>query len=105
MRLYFCSIVRVRETRLTAIFSHILIGLSLLILNYLAYIPTPVLYGLFLYVGVTALYGNQLFERIMLLITEQVISLIYYWCKFLILYKYLILQLYLLSQIARIYHI
>lgn len=77
MRLYFCSIVRVRETRLTAIFSHILIGLSLLILNYLAYIPTPVLYGLFLYVGVTALYGNQLFERIMLLITEQVISLIY----------------------------
>lgn len=64
-------IVRVRETRLTAIFSHILIGLSLLILNYLAYIPTPVLYGLFLYVGVTALYGNQLFERIMLLITEQ----------------------------------
>lgn len=63
------------------------------------------LYGLFLYVGVTALYGNQLFERIMLLITEQVISLIYYWCKFLILYKYLILQLYLLSQIARIYHI
>lgn len=105
MWLYFCSIVRVRETRLTAIFSHILIGLSLLILNYLAYIPTPVLYGLFLYVGVTALYGNQLFERIMLLITEQVISLIYYWCKFLILYKYLILQLYLLSQIARIYHI
>ncbi|XP_061163740.1 solute carrier family 4 member 11-like isoform X2 [Saccostrea echinata] len=64
-------IVRVRETRLTAIFSHILIGLSLFILNFLAYIPTPVLYGLFLYVGVTALYGNQLFERIMLLITEQ----------------------------------
>ncbi|XP_048774701.1 solute carrier family 4 member 11-like [Ostrea edulis] len=64
-------IVRVRETRLTAIFSHILIGLSLFILNFLSYIPTPVLYGLFLYVGVTALYGNQLFERIMLLITEQ----------------------------------
>ncbi|XP_022324265.2 solute carrier family 4 member 11-like isoform X2 [Crassostrea virginica] len=64
-------VVRVRETRLTAIFSHILIGLSILILGFLAYIPTPVLYGLFLYVGVTALYGNQLFERIMLLITEQ----------------------------------
>lgn len=39
---------------------------------YLAYIPTPVLYGLFLYVGVTAVDDNQLFERIMLLITEQV---------------------------------
>ncbi|KAL5012177.1 hypothetical protein ScPMuIL_010728 [Solemya velum] len=64
-------IVKVRETRLTAIFSHILIGLSLLIMPYLAYIPTPVLYGLFLYVGVTAVDDNQLFERIMLLITEQ----------------------------------
>lgn len=39
---------------------------------YLAYIPTPVLYGLFLYVGVTAVDDNQLFQRIMLLITEQV---------------------------------
>ncbi|XP_053399229.1 solute carrier family 4 member 11-like isoform X2 [Mercenaria mercenaria] len=64
-------IVKVRETRLTAIFSHILIGLSLLILPVLSYIPTPVLYGLFLYIAVTALTGNQMFERIMLLITEQ----------------------------------
>lgn len=64
-------IVKVRETRLTAIFSHILIGLSLLFLDALAYIPTPVLYGLFLYVGVTSLDGNQMFERVMLLFTEQ----------------------------------
>ncbi|XP_071087191.1 solute carrier family 4 member 11-like isoform X1 [Haliotis cracherodii] len=64
-------IVRVRETRLTAIFSHILIGLSLLFMPVLAYIPTPVLYGLFLYVAVTALYGNQMFERILLFFTEQ----------------------------------
>ncbi|XP_060064825.1 solute carrier family 4 member 11-like [Ylistrum balloti] len=64
-------IVKVRETRLTAILSHILIGLSLLILDILAFIPTPVLYGLFLYVGVTSLDGNQMFERIMLLFTEQ----------------------------------
>ncbi|XP_067663108.1 solute carrier family 4 member 11-like isoform X2 [Haliotis asinina] len=64
-------IVRVRETRLTAIFSHILIGLSLLFMPVLAYIPTPVLYGLFLYVAVTALYGNQMFERVMLFFTEQ----------------------------------
>ncbi|XP_014779810.1 solute carrier family 4 member 11 [Octopus bimaculoides] len=65
------TIVNVRETRLTAIFSHILIGLSLLILNYLAYIPNPVLYGLFLFVAVTSLYDNQLFERFCLLFTEQ----------------------------------
>ena len=70
--LYF-SIVKVRETRLSSIFSSVMIGLSLLILPVLAYIPTPVLYGLFLYIAVTALTGNQMFERIMLLITEQVI--------------------------------
>ena len=64
--------MRVRETRLTGIFSSILIGLSLLILSFLAYIPTPVLYGLFLYIAVTALTGNQMFERVLLLITEQV---------------------------------
>ncbi|KAJ8297882.1 hypothetical protein KUTeg_024413 [Tegillarca granosa] len=64
-------IVRVRETRLTGILSHILIGVSLFILDILAYIPTPVLYGLFLYVAATSVYGNQLFERITLLITEQ----------------------------------
>ncbi|GFO18295.1 sodium bicarbonate transporter-like protein 11 [Plakobranchus ocellatus] len=64
-------VVKVRETRVTGIFSHILIGLSLLITSVLAYIPTPVLYGLFLYVAVTALFGNQMFERIQLFFTEQ----------------------------------
>jgi len=62
----------VRETRLTNIFSNILIGISMLFLQYiLPYIPKAVLDGLFLYMAVTALYGNQMFERIMLLITEQ----------------------------------
>ncbi|XP_064624285.1 solute carrier family 4 member 11-like isoform X2 [Lineus longissimus] len=65
-------VVRVRETRLTAIFSHILIGLSLLMIPYpLVYIPRAVLDGLFLYVAYTALSNNELFERIMLLVTEQ----------------------------------
>jgi len=35
-------------------------------------IPRPVLDGLFLYLAVTALHTNQLFERITLLVTEQV---------------------------------
>ncbi|XP_033127380.1 sodium bicarbonate transporter-like protein 11 [Anneissia japonica] len=65
-------IVRVRETRVTSLFSHILIGLSLFMLpNPLQYIPKPVLYGLFLYLAFTALDGNQMFERMKLLITEQ----------------------------------
>ena len=58
-------VVRVRETRLTNLFSNILIGLSMLFLKYvLEYIPTPVLDGLFLYLAITALYGNQMFELV-----------------------------------------
>lgn len=65
-------VVRVRETRLTGIISHIMIGLSMLLLPYpLSYIPAPVLDGLFLYVAFTALYGNQMFDRILLFFTEQ----------------------------------
>ncbi|XP_042225670.1 sodium bicarbonate transporter-like protein 11 [Homarus americanus] len=65
-------IVKVRETRLTGLFSNILIGLSIFLLPYpLAYIPTAVLDGLFLYMAVTALNGNQMFERISLLFMEQ----------------------------------
>lgn len=53
--------------------SHFFIGLSLFLLPYpLAYIPTAVLDGLFLYMAVTALNGNQMFERITLLFMEQV---------------------------------
>ena len=58
-------VVRVRETRLTNLFSNILIGISMLFLGYvLEYIPTAVLDGLFLYLALTALYGNQVRERI-----------------------------------------
>ena len=65
--------MKVRETRLTGLFSNILIGLSIFLLPYpLAYIPTAVLDGLFLYMAVTALNGNQMFERITLLFMEQV---------------------------------
>ncbi|CAL8102420.1 unnamed protein product [Calicophoron daubneyi] len=66
------TIVRVRETRLTTIFAHVLIGLSLLMLPVpLNYIPPAVLNGLFVYMAMTAVAGNQMFERILLFITEQ----------------------------------
>ncbi|XP_037070148.1 sodium bicarbonate transporter-like protein 11 [Pollicipes pollicipes] len=66
-------IVKVRETRVTGILSHLLIGLSVLLLPYpLTYIPPPVLNGLFLYMAITALNGNQMFERITLFFMEQV---------------------------------
>ena len=34
----------VRETRVTAFFSHVMIGLSIFIMFAMAYIPTPVLF-------------------------------------------------------------
>ncbi|CAG0891454.1 unnamed protein product [Darwinula stevensoni] len=72
LSLQWVHVVTVRETRLTGMFAHVLIGLSILMLPLpLAYIPTAVLDGLFLYMAVTALNGNQMFERITLLFTEQ----------------------------------
>lgn len=71
------SVIRVRETRLTLFISHVLIGLSLAMIPYpLIYIPPPVLNGLFIYMAITALQGNQMFERILLFITEQVSTII-----------------------------
>lgn len=67
----------VRETRITGIVSHILVLGSLLLIPYpIAYIPTAVLNGLFLYMAVTSLDGLQFFERILLLFTEQVSKII-----------------------------
>lgn len=38
----------------------------------LAYIPRAVLDGLLLYMAVTSVNGNEMFERVLLLLTEQV---------------------------------
>ncbi|KAK0396019.1 hypothetical protein QR680_001531 [Steinernema hermaphroditum] len=66
-------IMNVRETRLAALISHILILVSTFtLLPYpLQWIPTSVLHGLFLYMALTSLTGNEMFERLLLLITEQ----------------------------------
>jgi sodium bicarbonate transporter 10 len=45
-----------------------LLGCSVLITKVLAHIPMPVLYGVFLYMGIAALGGIQLFDRILLLL-------------------------------------
>nr|XP_023405675.1 sodium bicarbonate transporter-like protein 11 [Loxodonta africana] len=67
------TIVSVKETRLTSLGASILVGLSLLLLPFpLQWIPKPVLYGLFLYIALTSIDCNQLFERVALLLKEQV---------------------------------
>ncbi len=71
-RFFRIRIVHPRETRITGIATHALLGISLLMLpKPLQFLPVPVLYGVFLYVAFTALPGNQFYERILLLLTEQ----------------------------------
>ncbi|KAL1457403.1 hypothetical protein WDU94_007639 [Cyamophila willieti] len=57
----------VREQRVTHILIFLMIGLSVLITPWLRYIPMPVLFGVFLYMGVASLKGLQFFDRILIL--------------------------------------
>jgi len=63
-------IVHVRENRVTSLAIHLLIGASLFLLPYLSLVPMAVLYGLFLFMGVVSMAGNQFFERISLWIKD-----------------------------------
>ena len=56
----------IREQRITHIIVFLLIGLSVLMAPMLTKIPMPVLFGLFLYMGVASLNGLQMFDRICL---------------------------------------
>ncbi|KAF7710594.1 hypothetical protein HF521_009466 [Silurus meridionalis] len=66
------TIVSVKETRVTSLLANILIGVSLFLLPVpLQWIPKPVLYGLFLYIALTSIDGNQMCDRMALLLKEQ----------------------------------
>ncbi|XP_054965560.1 sodium bicarbonate cotransporter 3 isoform X4 [Pan paniscus] len=56
----------IREQRVTGLMIFILMGLSVFMTSVLKFIPMPVLYGVFLYMGVSSLKGIQLFDRIKL---------------------------------------
>ena len=55
-----------REQRVTHILIFLLVGLSVFMTPALRLIPLPVLYGVFLYMGIAALNGLQFFDRLML---------------------------------------
>ncbi|XP_048826216.1 sodium bicarbonate transporter-like protein 11 isoform X3 [Brienomyrus brachyistius] len=66
------TIVSVKETRLTSLVANILTGVSVFLLPVpLQWIPKPVLYGLFLYIALTSIDGNQMCDRMALLLKEQ----------------------------------
>ncbi|XP_037039833.1 electroneutral sodium bicarbonate exchanger 1 isoform X3 [Bradysia coprophila] len=57
----------VREQRVTHIFIFLMIGCSVLLTPLLSHIPMPVLFGVFLYMGVASLKGLQFFDRILII--------------------------------------
>uniref|UniRef100_A0A8C7YTX2 Anion exchange protein n=1 Tax=Oryzias sinensis TaxID=183150 RepID=A0A8C7YTX2_9TELE len=58
----------VREQRVTGICVFLLTGLSVFMAPILKFIPMPVLYGVFLYMGVASLKGVQFMDRLQLLL-------------------------------------
>uniref|UniRef100_A0A8C3RIL5 Anion exchange protein n=1 Tax=Cyanoderma ruficeps TaxID=181631 RepID=A0A8C3RIL5_9PASS len=62
------QILEVKEQRISGLLVAVLIGVSILMEPILKYVPLAVLFGTFLYMGVTSLFGIQLFDRILLLL-------------------------------------
>ncbi|XP_053665553.1 sodium-driven chloride bicarbonate exchanger isoform X2 [Anopheles marshallii] len=60
--------IGVREQRVTHVLIFLMIGCSVLLTPLLSHIPMPVLYGVFLYMGVSALKGLQFFDRLLIML-------------------------------------
>mmetsp|Transcript_6954 Transcript_6954/g.13128 ORF Transcript_6954/g.13128 Transcript_6954/m.13128 type:complete len:601 (-) Transcript_6954:155-1957(-) len=60
------KVLNVQETRLTYLFSHLLVGLSLLFLPAMKQIPMPVLLGVFLFMGLSSLGGIDFWKRVLM---------------------------------------
>ncbi|XP_072502135.1 band 3 anion transport protein isoform X1 [Notamacropus eugenii] len=62
------QVQEVKEQRLSGLLVSLLVGLSIFMEPILSKIPLAVLFGIFLYMGVTSLSGIQLFDRALLLL-------------------------------------
>lgn len=62
------SIVEVKDQRLSAFLVSVLVGLSVLLSPLLKKVPYSVLFGVFLYMGVSSMNGIQFFDRLVLLL-------------------------------------
>ena len=74
-------IIHVRETRLTGLSIHLLVGVSLCLLPVLNVIPMSLLYGLFLFMGIVSMAGNQFFERLGLWIMDTSLYPVTYYTR------------------------
>jgi len=64
------KILHVHETRLTQLFIHLLCAVTLFALDVLKLIPVPVLYGVFLFMGLVSLGTNTFWVRITMFFME-----------------------------------
>ena len=62
------TFIGVREQRITSLFVSIMLGLSVFLTSILKFIPMPVLYAVFLYMGVSTLMGLQVVDRILIIL-------------------------------------
>ncbi|XP_013395927.1 electroneutral sodium bicarbonate exchanger 1 [Lingula anatina] len=58
----------IREQRVTGVAVFLLIGVSVLLTSALKHLPLPILYGVFLYMGVSALKGVQFVDRLLIIL-------------------------------------
>ncbi|CAM4906352.1 unnamed protein product [Rotaria socialis] len=61
----------VREQRVTGFIVFLFIGLSIFLTKILSYIPMPVLYGVFLYMGILSMKEIQLISRVLLIFMPE----------------------------------
>ena len=61
----------VREQRVTGFIVFLCIGLSVFLTKYLGFIPMPVLYGVFLYMGISSMKEIQLISRLLLVFMPE----------------------------------
>jgi len=61
------KIISVHQTRLTHLFIHLLVLITIFAMNAIKEIPMAVLYGVFLYMGLVSLWTNQFYERVLML--------------------------------------
>ncbi|CAB3382824.1 Hypothetical predicted protein [Cloeon dipterum] len=59
-------IIEVKEQRMTALAVSVLVGISVAMAPFLRLVPIAVLFGVFLYMGVSSMTGIQFFERVQL---------------------------------------
>lgn len=60
-----------QESRLTGLFTHILVLATCFALNAIKLLPLPVLYGVFLFMGLVALPAQQFWQRILLFVQQK----------------------------------